>query len=218
MKYIKTPVYEFEELSEKAKQKVIDKERTLYFDCMFEDDLNLWLFDSDTCPLINSGVSIDSLRDLSYDLSNYQYDHVAFRQCTLDLHTLLTKSGAWEIIEETLGDGIELNVFVDNLEIYWHMDSRDPFCSSGEVIVDEIEDWEELFVSRDDQDKAYDLQEKIAGALTEYMHELQRKLYEYLIDTVNRETSDETIIENLDPDMVYDAQGNSYSCEEVEEE
>ena len=77
MKYIKTPVYEFDELSEKAKEKVIDRERTFYFDCMFEDDLHLWLFDSDKCPLINSGVSIDSLRDLSYDLSNYQYDHVA---------------------------------------------------------------------------------------------------------------------------------------------
>ena len=218
MKYIKTPVYEFNELSEQTKQKVIDKERTLYFDCMFEDDLHLWLFDSDTCPLINSGVSIDSLRDLSYDLSNYQYDHVAFRQCSFDINVLLTKSGAWEIIEETLGDGIELNAFVDNLEIYWRMDSRDPFCSSGEVIVDEIEDWEELFVSKYDQDKAYDLQEKIAGALTEYMHELQSKLYDYLIELTDDMSSEENIIANLDSDLLYDSNGTSYTREEVEEE
>ena len=218
MKYIKTPVYEFNELSEQTKQKVIDKERTLYFDCMFEDDLHLWLFDSDTCPLINSGVSIDSLRDLSYDLSNYQYDHVAFRQCSFDINVLLTKSGAWEIIKETLGEGIELNAFVDNLEIYWRMDSRDPFCSSGEVIVDEIEDWEELFTSRDDQDKAYDLQEKIAGALTEYMHELQSKLYDYLIELTDDMSSEENIIANLDSDLLYDNNGTSYTREEVEEE
>ena len=218
MKYIKTPVYEFNELSEQTKQKVIDKERTLYFDCMFEDDLHLWLFDSDTCPLINSGVSIDSLRDLSYDLSNYQYDHVAFRQCSFDINVLLTKSGAWEIIEETLGDGIELNAFVDNLEIYWRMDSRDPFCSSGEVIVDEIEDWEELFASEDDQDKAYDLQEKIAGALTEYMHELQSKLYDYLIELTDDMSSEKNIIANLDSDLLYDSNGTSYTREEVEEE
>ena len=218
MKYIKTPVYEFNELSEQTKQKVIDKERTLYFDCMFEDDLHLWLFDSDTCPLINSGVSIDSLRDLSYDLSNYQYDHVAFRQCSFDINVLLTKSGAWEIIKETLGEGIELNAFVDNLEIYWRMDSRDPFCSSGEVIVDEIEDWEDLFTSKDDQDKAYDLQEKIAGALTEYMHELQSKLYDYLIELTDDMSSEENIIANLDSDLLYDSNGTSYTREEVEEE
>ena len=218
MKYIKTPVYEFSELDEDTKQKVIDRERTFYFDCMFEDDLNLWLFDSDKCPLINSGVSIDSLRDLSYDLSNYQYDHVAFRQCSFDINVLLTKSGAWEIIKETLGDGIELNAFVDNLEIYWRMDSRDPFCSSGEVIVDEIEDWEELFTSEDDQDKAYDLQEKIAGALTEYMHDLQQKLYDYLIELTDDMSSEENIIANLDSDLLYDSNGTSYTREEVEEE
>lgn len=218
MKYIKTPVYEFSELDEDTKQKVIDKERAFYFDCMFEDDLHLWLFDSDTCPLINSGVSIDSLRDLSYDLSNYQYDHVAFRQCSFDINVLLTKSGAWEIIEETLGDGIELNAFVDNLEIYWRMDSRDPFCSSGEVIVDEIEDWEDLFTSEDYQDKAYDLQEKIASALTEYMHELQSKLYDYLIELTDDMSSEETIIANLDSDLLYDSNGTSYTREEVEEE
>ena len=218
MKYIKTPVYEFSELDEDTKQKVIDRERTFYFDCMFEDDLNLWLFDSDKCPLINSGVSIDSLRDLSYDLSNYQYDHVAFRQCSFDVDVLLTKSGAWEIIEETLGDGIELNAFVDNLEIYWRMDSRDPFCSSGEVIVDEIEDWEDLFTSKYDQDKAYDLQEKIAGALTEYMHELQSKLYDYLIELTDDMSSEENIIANLDSDLLYDSNGTSYTREEVEEE
>ena len=218
MKYIKTPVYEFNELSEQTKQKVIDKERTFYFDCMFEDDLHLWLFDSDKCPLINSGVSIDSLRDLSYDLSNYQYDHVAFRQCSFDINVLLTKSGAWEIIEETLGDGIELNAFVDNLEIYWRMDSRDPFCSSGEVIVDEIEDWEDLITSKYDQDKAYDLQEKIAGALTEYMHELQSKLYDYLIELTDDMSSEENIIANLDSDLLYDSNGTSYTREEVEEE
>ena len=218
MKYIKTPVYEFSELDEDTKQKVIDRERTFYFDCMFEDDLNLWLFDSDRCPLINSGVSIDSLRDLSYDLSNYQYDHVAFRQCSFDVDVLLTKSGAWEIIEETLGDGIELNAFVDNLEIYWRMNSRDPFCSSGEVIVDEIEDWEDLFTSEDDQDKAYDLQEKIAGALTEYMHELQSKLYDYLIELTDDMSSEENIIANLDSDLLYDSNGTSYTREEVEEE
>ena len=218
MKYIKTPVYEFSELDEDTKQKVIDKERTFYFDCMFEDDLHLWLFDSDRCPLINSGVSIDSLRDLSYDLSNYQYDHVAFRQCSFDINVLLTKSGAWEIIEETLGDGIELNAFVDNLEIYWRMDSRDHFCSSGEVIVDEIEDWEDLFTSKYDQDKAYDLQEKIAGALTEYMHELQSKLYDYLIELTDDMSSEENIIANLDSDLLYDSNGTSYTREEVEEE
>lgn len=218
MKYIKTPVYEFSELDEDTKQKVIDRERTFYFDGMFEDDLHLWLFDSDRCPLINSGVSIDSLKDLSYDLSNYQYDHVAFRQCSFDINVLLTKSGAWEIIEETLGDGIELNVFVDNLEVYWRMDSRDPFCSSGEVVVDEIEDWEELFTSRDYQDKAYDLQEKIAGALTEYMHELQSKLYDYLIELTDDMSSEENIIANLDSDLLYDSNGTSYTREEVEEE
>ena len=218
MKYIKTPVYEFSELDEDTKQKVIDRERTFYFDDMFEDDLHLWLFDSDTCPLINSGVSIDSLRDLSYDLSNYQYDHVAFRQCSFDINVLLTKSGAWEIIEETLGDGIELNAFVDNLEIYWRMDSRDPFCSSGEVIVDEIEDWEDLFTSKYDQDKAYDLQEKIAGALTEYMHELQSKLYDYLIELTDDMSSEENIIANLDSDLLYDSNGTSYTREEIEEE
>ena len=218
MKYIKTPVYEFSELDEDTKQKVIDRERTFYFDDMFEDDLHLWLFDSDTCPLINSGVSIDSLRDLSYDLSNYQYDHVAFRQCSFDVDVLLTKSGAWEIIEETLGDGIELNAFVDNLEIYWRMDSRDPFCSSGEVIVDEIEDWEDLFTSKYDQDKAYDLQEKIAGALTEYMHELQSKLYDYLIELTDDMSSEENIIANLDSDLLYDSNGTSYTREEIEEE
>ena len=218
MKYIKTPVYEFSELDEDTKQKVIDRERTFYFDCMFEDDLNLWLFDSDRCPLINSGVSIDSLKDLSYDLSNYQYDHVAFRECSFDINVLLTKSGAWEIIEETLGDGIELNAFVDNLEIYWRMNSRDPFCSSGEVIVDEIEDWEDLFTSEDDQDKAYDLQEKIAGALTEYMHELQSKLYDYLIELTDDMSSEENIIANLDSDLLYDSNGTSYTREEVEEE
>ena len=218
MKYIKTPVYEFSELDEDTKQKVIDRERTFYFDDMFEDDLHLWLFDSDRCPLINSGVSIDSLRDLSYDLSNYQYDHVAFRQCSFDINVLLTKSGAWEIIEETLGDGIELNAFVDNLEIYWRMDSRDPFCSSGEVIVDEIEDWEDLFTSKYDQDKAYDLQEKIAGALTEYMHELQSKLYDYLIELTDDMSSEENIIANLDSDLLYDSNGTSYTREEIEEE
>lgn len=218
MKYIKTPVYEFSELDEDTKQKVIDRERTFYFDDMFEDDLHLWLFDSDRCPLINSGVSIDSLRDLSYDLSNYQYDHVAFRQCSFDINVLLTKSGAWEIIEETLGNGIELNAFVDNLEIYWRMDSRDPFCSSGEVIVDEIEDWEELFTSEDYQDKAYDLQEKIAGALTEYMHELQSKLYDYLIELTDDMSSEENIIANLDSDLLYDSNGTSYTREECEEE
>ena len=218
MKYIKTPVYEFSELDEDTKQKVIDRERTFYFDDMFEDDLHLWLFDSDTCPLINSGVSIDSLKDLSYDLSNYQYDHVAFRQCSFDINVLLTKSGAWEIIEETLGDGIELNAFVDNLEIYWRMDSRDPFCSSGEVIVDEIEDWEDLFTSKYDQDKAYDLQEKIAGALTEYMHELQSKLYDYLIELTDDMSSEENIIANLDSDLLYDSNGTSYTREEIEEE
>ena len=218
MKYIKTPVYEFSELDEDTKQKVIDRERTFYFDDMFEDDLHLWLFDSDTCPLINSGVSIDSLRDLSYDLSNYQYDHVAFRQCSFDINVLLTKSGAWEIIEETLGDGIELNAFVDNLEIYWRMDSRDPFCSSGEVIVDEIEDWEDLFTSKYDQDKAYDLQEKIAGALTEYMHELQSKLYDYLIELTDDMSSEENIIANLDSDLLYDSNGTSYTREEIEDD
>ena len=218
MKYIKTPVYEFSELDEDTKQKVIDRERTFYFDCMFEDDLHLWLFDSDSCPLNGSGVSIDSLKDLSYDLSNYQYDHVAFRQCSFDINVLLTKSGAWEIIEETLGDGIELNAFVDNLEIYWRMNSRDPFCSSGEVIVDEIEDWEDLFTSEDDQDKAYDLQEKIAGALTEYMHDLQHKLYDYLIELTDDMSSEENIIANLDSDLLYDSNGTSYTRDEVEEE
>lgn len=219
MKYIKTPVYEFSELDEDTKQKVIDRERQFYFDCMFEDDLHLWLFDSDKCPLINSGVSIDSLRDLSYDLSNYQYDHVAFRQCSFDINVLLTKSGAWEIIEETLGDGIELNAFVDNLSIYWRLpNARDYFCSSGEVIVDEIEDWEDLFTSEDDQDKAYDLQEKIAGALTEYMHELQSKLYDYLIELTDDMSSEENIIANLDSDLLYDSNGTSYTREEVEEE
>lgn len=218
MKYIKTPVYEFEELSEQTKQKIIDKERTFYFDCMFEDDLHLWLFDSDSCPLNGSGVSIDSLKDLSYDLSNYQYDHVAFRQCSFDINVLLTKSGAWEIIKETLGGGIELNVFVDNLEIYWRMDSRDPFCSSGEVVVDEIEDWEELFTSRDYQDKAYDLQEKIADCLTEYMHELQSKLYDYLIELTDDMSSEETISANLDSDLLYDSNGTSYTREEIEDD
>lgn len=219
MKYIKTPVYEFSELDEDTKQKVIYKEREFYFDCIFEDDLHLWLFDSDSCPLNGSGVSIDSLKDLSYDLSNYQYDHVAFRQCSFDVDVLLETSEVLKFIAQQC-EHIPIAVadYLKNLDFSWRMDSRDPFCSSGEVIVDEIEDWEELFVSRDDQDKAYDLQEKIAGALTEYMHELQSKLYDYLIELTDDMSSEENIIANLDSDLLYDSNGTSYTREEVEEE
>lgn len=221
MKYIKTPVYEFSELDEDTKQKVIDRERTFYFDDTFEDDLNLWLFDSDKCPLINSGVSIDKLSDLSYDLSNYQYDHVAFRQCSFDVDVLLTKSGAWEIIKETLGDSIdniELNAFVGNLHIYWQMNSRDPFCSSGEVVVNEYDYWENLFNDEDLITELEGLQQEIASCLTEYMHELQSKLYDYLIELTDDMSSEENIIANLDSDLVYDSNGTSYTREEVEEE
>ena len=219
MKYIKTPVYEFEELSEQTKQKVIDRERTFYFDCMFEDDLHLWLFDSDRCPLINSGVSIDKLSDLSYDLSNYQYDHVAFRQCSFDIDMLLEKSEMLKFIAQQC-EHIPIAVadYLKNLDFSWRMDSRDPFCSSGEVVVDEIEDWEELIDGEDYQDSAYDLQEKIASVLTAYMHELQHKLYDYLIELTDDMSSEENIIANLDSDLLYDSNGTSYTREEVEEE
>ena len=213
MKYIKTPVYEFDELSEQTKQKVIDKERTLYFDCMFEDDLHLWLFDSDKCPLINSGVSIDSLKDLSYDLSNYQYDHVAFRECTLDKDVLIEKSGVMEFIENAWRNtSVSAQDYIDNISISWSLPyARDYFCTSGHVAIDDCAFYNDKF-----EDMANAISEELEVKLSEYMHDLQQKLYDYLIDNVDHATSDETIIENLDPDMVYDAQGNSYTREEME--
>lgn len=216
MKYIKTPVYEFSELDEDTKQKVIDKERTFYFDCMFEDDLNLWLFDSDTCPLINSGVSIDSLKDLSYDLSNYLYDHVTFRECTFS-KDILEKSGALDLIRAKLEHTpLDVNTFLSNLDISWRLpNARDYFCTSGEVVVDGIDYWDDI---TDEHELAEDLAETVAECLTEYMHNLQRKLYDYLIELTDDMSLDETIIKNLDPDMVYDQDGTCYSVDEVEEE
>lgn len=213
MKYIKTPVYEFEELSEKAKQKVIDRERTFYFDDMFEDDLHLWLFESDKCPLIDSGVSIDSLRDLSYDLSNYQYDHVAFRQCTLDKDILIEKSGAMELIENAWRNtSVSAQDYIDNISISWSLPyARDYFCSSGHVVIDDCAFYNDKF-----EDMANAISEELEDKLSEYMHNLQQKLYDYLIELTDDMSSDETIIANLDSDLLYDSDGTSYTREEME--
>lgn len=215
MKYIKTPVYEFSELDEDTKQKVIDRERTFYFDCMFEDDLHLWLFDSDRCPLINSGVSIDSLKDLSYDLSNYQYDHVAFRQCSFDINVLLTKSGAMEFIENAWRNtSVSAQDYIDNISISWSLPcARDYFCSSGHVTIDDCAFYNDKF-----EDMANAISEELEAKLSEYMHELQRKLYDYLIELTDDMSSEENIIANLDSDLLYDSNGTSYTREEVEEE
>lgn len=214
MKYIKTPVYEFDELNEKAKQKVIDKEREFYELYICEQDLDFAL-DGDKCPLINSGVSIEGLKDLSYDLSNYHYDHVTFRECTLDKDVLIKKSGAMELIENAWRNtSVSAQDYIDNINISWSLPyARDYFCSSGNVAIDDCAFYNDKF-----EDMANAISEELEDKLSEYMHNLQKKLYDYLIDVVDHGTSEETIIENLDPDMVYDAQGNSYSCEEVEEE
>lgn len=216
MKYIKTPVYEFSELNSEAQDRIRQAEHDSYWETMWLDDLDLFLFDRDDCPLVGSGVAIDSHKDLSIDVSYDRYDHVTFRSCVLDLQVILNKSGAYKLIEESMGTDIKLNVFIDNLVVHWEVNGRDLFCSSGEIVVGMYQAWEDLFVSEKDSDEAYALEDKVANYLTDYMHSLQYKLMQYLRD-LSWEAA-EYAADNLDPDLVYDAQGNSYSCEEVEEE
>ena len=98
------------------------------------------------------------------------------------------------------------------------MNSRDPFCSSGEVVVTEYDYWENLFNDEDLITELEGLQQEIASYLTDYMHELQSKLYDYLIELTDDMSSEENIIANLDSDLLYDSNGISYTREEIEDD
>ena len=213
MKYVKLPVYEFDELAEEIQDKIKYKERDFYWDYMWHDDLNLWLFDREDCPLIGSGVSIDSSSDLSIDVSYDRYDHCVFRDCDLDKNILIEKSGALETLNLRLKHiPVTVEDFIKNIYITWSLPyERDYFNSSGHVDIEWIEDWDDSITDNMDI-----IAEEISDILMGYMHDLQSRLMNYIRDLSWEAAKAEG--DNPDPDMVYDAQGNSYTREDMEDD